>query len=216
MIDIALEYTREIRVLNGLEWRDPYCPVPSPRREFTSTGIDTWPAILKASTPQPVGFLYGVNWQESSATAPTIFLTRRNLFGTQTYEQYSECEVTELAKKIKKNGFESQKPIVVVPLFGENETVAAVVDGHHRVRASGKAKIKDPLPCKVLSPHEAVIAIRSSKAIDVTPEQLEESLRFAVSRAQASFDFLPRVHSPYSLKETNSLEDLFEKYGKVH
>lgn len=63
----------------------------------------------------------------------------RELFGRQGRAEFSGSQIKRLKKDMKKRGFDPTKPIDVVEVDGR----MIILDGHHRARAAGAAKISE-------------------------------------------------------------------------
>ncbi|HAB37562.1 MAG TPA: hypothetical protein DCE52_06120 [Rhodobacteraceae bacterium] len=66
------------------------------------------------------------------------------MFGRQTKSEFTGSQIKKIKKSIKNNGYDQSKPIDVVEVNGRK----IIVDGHHRARAAGGAKL-DQVPIRV-------------------------------------------------------------------
>ena len=66
------------------------------------------------------------------------------LFGRQTKSEFTSNQIKKIKKSIKTNGYDQSKPINVVEVNGRK----IIIDGHHRARAAGGAKL-DQVPIRI-------------------------------------------------------------------
>lgn len=141
---------------------------------------------------------------ERKVSGQLLLINRSYLHGIQERSEYSrekERRETEMFRKHGKNYLLSC-PIVAVPiLVGASSIMLAVVDGHHRLRYSGRYNIH-VIPTVVI-PVEQAAAIA-----DVSQEELSRRLKNDSSLATGSFRTLTEEKQPRLITNVSNPEEL--------
>jgi len=169
-----------------------------------------------------------------SDIGPKIWIPRWNLFGWQPPKEY-----TQVKRKLVRKAF-SQDPLFLnkepaltclVP-YKEDQSRIIVLDGHHRVRESGRIRIKNgkseellykSVPIRIFSPEEAADLLNRSGRYRLgnngkhpwTKELLIEDLNEDVNIALGLFqEQMPDFKSPQPLIGISSIQQLQQEFGQ--
>lgn len=69
----------------------------------------------------------------------TTIVSTRSLFGRQTSHEFTGSKLRRLKLAMRREGFDHREPIDITQIDGRN----IIIDGHHRARAAGAAKITE-------------------------------------------------------------------------
>ena len=98
---------------------------------------------------------------KANAVVPKGTAKPSELFGRQTKNEFTGSNIRRIKKSIKKNGYDQSKPIDVVEVNGRK----IIVDGHHRARAAGAAKV-DQVPINIRKVDAATAARYEQQAAE--------------------------------------------------
>lgn len=131
----------------------------------------------------------GLNFDELPYDGPVVWLPRHNLFGTQQRHEYCSNRIKRIRELLKadQEKFLAEHPLITCALPEIHAVRVAILNGHHRARAAGSAKI-DVLPCKVFTPQTLKVALANKTGKEFSTEQLEADIAHDVTRANWSFE----------------------------
>jgi hypothetical protein len=87
------------------------------------------------------------------------------LYGRQGPREFTGSQIKRLKKSMKASGYDSSKPIDIVEVNGRK----IIIDGHHRARAAGAAKIKE-VPVRIHAVDAATAARLDQEAAQAAHE----------------------------------------------
>lgn len=142
-----------------------------------------------------------------------LLVPRIHLFGIQGRGEYDKKKEGLIRKALKDSGiaFLIKKPILVCALPGRQNTLLAIVDGHHRSRYSGIYGI-ELLPSIIVSPSELTDILRQSGR-NTNIDNVINNIEYGVFETLHEFStWISDAQQPKIIPGITSIDQLRERF----
>jgi hypothetical protein len=157
---------------------------------------------------------------EKASVGNLVYLPHHHIFNTEESEKFGlnpkkrkfigKGRLGSVLQIIDDPKFLVEHPLVVCA-YKEGSTIwPAVLDGHHRKKATEMKQLKNPLPCRVLSIEEALDFINQHMNNTLAADQFTEQLAISITRAQIS----PGTPSARPIRGVSSLQEFYLQFRK--
>lgn len=158
-------------------------------------------------------FLGVVDQNELVNLGRVLKVPRYALFGRQETREYDRSKTKLVTQRLDKCGLTclEMNPPVVCALFSPDKTELVIIDGHHRVRTSGRYHDMNIIPARVATRGELLDFLWEHKIYQYySGEMLERQLRRETIEAIVSFERagMPEIKIPRPIYGVSNMDEL--------
>jgi hypothetical protein len=179
-------------------------------------GILVESRITPACSDVVIKYHNAADYETLTGKGLRLLLPRTNLHGTQRIDEYTSSKLKRYSEILKKWGFQflMDNPVRVCALPWQSGLLLAIIDGHHRARASGVPGFSS-IPAEVYTPEQLVESIRDPFRSLFNADTLAKQIKGDVIEAHASFMNIPTDKRPRIIWGEYSADDIASTFPSL-